>query len=307
MELSKINLNLLLALYHLLRTRSVTQAADAIAVSQPAMSRNLAQLRSFLSDPLMVRVGNTMHLTPKGESLWQQLPPLLNQLEALFVPDHFEPADYQGQFNIAATDYVTQELLPSFIADLQQEAPDIGIHFHLWHPTMMEALRQGQMDLAACFLDEIPDDIYGRQIGSDDYCCLMSTEHPLAGERLTLERFIQAEHLAVTGGGDKIRAVDSALARLNLKRNLKITVPFFHSALAMTCKSHYLLTLPKHIARPLSHSYQLLIKPLPSELQIKPLHYYLIWHHRLKADPAHRYLREKMYHSAYGNSDKPGS
>lgn len=295
MELSKINLNLLLALYHLLRTHSVTQAAEAAHISQPAMSRNLAQLRKLLADPLMVRVGNDMHLTPKGESLWQQLPPVLNQLEALLTPNEFEPSGYQGHFNVATTDYITQELLPPFMAKLQQSAPGIDIHFHLWHPSMMEGLRQGQLDLAACFLDEVPDDIYGRQVGTDGFCCLLSRSHPLADNPLTLDTYIHAEHLAVSGGGDKNRAVDSALARINQQRRVKVTVPFIHSALAMTADSDYLLTLPKHIAFHLGERFGLVLKPLPEEIEIPPIPYYLIWHHRLKADPAHRYLRDSLY------------
>ena len=133
MELSRINLNLLLSLYHLLNERSVTRAASTQHITQPAMSRNLSQLREIFNDPLLVRVGNDMHLTPRAESLWQQLPDLLNQLENLFVPGDFEPAGYQGQFNIAATDYITQELLPPVLAQLQLDAPGLDLHFHLWH------------------------------------------------------------------------------------------------------------------------------------------------------------------------------
>ncbi|MBE9397086.1 LysR family transcriptional regulator [Pontibacterium sp. N1Y112] len=298
MELSQINLNLLLSLYHLLRTHSVTQAADLAHISQPAMSRNLSQLREIFADPLMVRVGNDMHLTPRGESIWQQLPPTLNQLEALFTPNQFEPAGYQGQFNVASTDYVTQELAPSFLAELQKNAPGIGIHFHLWKPSMMDSLRQGRLDLACCYLDQVPDDIYGRQVGSDGFCCLMSIEHPLAQTtHLTLDDYMAAEHLAVTGGGDKIRAVDGALARLNLHRQLKVTVPFIHSALAITARSDYLLTLPQHIANDLGYRYNLQIRELPQELEIGNSAYYMIWHHRMKADPAHRYLRETLFNT----------
>lgn len=296
MELSQINLNLLLSLYHLLRTHSVTQAAESAHISQPAMSRNLAQLRDIFADPLMVRVGNDMHLTPRGESVWQQLPPMLNQLETLFIPNSFEPSGYQGQFNVASTDYVTQELAPEFLAELQTNAPGIGIHFHLWKPSMMDSLRQGRLDLACCYLDEVPDDIYGRQVGSDGFCCLMSQDHPLAEhETLSLDDFMAAEHLAVTGGGDKIRAVENALSRLNLQRELKVTVPFINSALAMTARSKYLLTLPQHIANDLGCRYNLLYRPLPSELEVGRSAYYMIWHHRMKADPAHRYLRETLY------------
>ena len=295
MELSRINLNLLISLYHLLRTRSVTSAAQAQHLTQPAMSRNLSQLREIFKDRLMVRVGNDMHLTPRGEMLWQELPPMLNQLESLLVPSHFEPAGYVGEFNIAATDFITHDLLPSLLAELQQDAPRLQLHFHLWHPGMIDELRQGRLDLAGCILDQIPDDIYGKQLGTDGYSCLINPEHPLAHKVLTLEDFVGGDHIGISAGGDKIRAVDEALAALKQSRRLMLTVPFIHSAMAITARSSHILTLPTHIALRLAPHYQLKVKPLPRELPLPNTSYYLIWHQRLHSDPAHRYVRERIY------------
>lgn len=294
MELNRINLNLLLSLYHLLSNRSVTGAAQAQHLSQPAMSRNLALLRDMFNDQLLVRVGNDMQLTPRAETLWQQLPPLLDQLENLLIPSQFEASGYEGQFNIAATDFLTQQVLPPLIGELQQEAPGLSLNFHLWHPGMIDSLRQGRLDLAACILDQVPGDIYGKQVGEDSFVCLISAQHPLAECRLTLQDYINHSHIAVSGGGDKIRAVDDALAEMELTRRLKLTVPFVHSALAMTANSQYLLTLPSHMAQIAAAQYPLIKKPLPDELSVARMQYYLIWHQRLHDDPAHRYLRNRM-------------
>ncbi|WP_432474426.1 LysR family transcriptional regulator [Amphritea sp. HPY] len=294
MELSRINLNLLISLYHLLRSRSVTAAATAQHITQPAMSRNLGQLRGIFGDQLMVRVGNEMHLTPRGEALWQQLPPMLNQLESLLVPSEFEPAGFIGEFNIATTDFITHNLIPPLLADLQHDAPGLSLHFHLWHPGMIDSLRQGRLDLAACILDQVPDDIYGKQLGEDGYSCLLNNNHPLANQTLSLDDYVNADHIGISAGGDKIRAVDEALAKINRQRQLKVTVPFIHSALAITARSDYLLTLPSHIALQLQVQYGLKTKALPQPLEVPPSQYYLIWHQRLQTDPAHRYLRERM-------------
>jgi len=293
MELSRINLNLLLSLYQLLRTRSVTDAAAAQHITQPAMSRNLGLLRDLFADPLLVRSGNQMQLTPRAETLWQQLPAMLNQLESLFIPDHFDPARFQGQFNVATTDFISQQILPELLAQLQQDAPGLQLHFHLWHPGMIDNLRQGRLDLATCILDDVPDDIHGHEIGQDGYSCLLSPEHPLAGQPLTLEDYISQPHIAVSGGGDKISAVDEALSLLGVRRQMQLTVPFIHSALAITARSRYLLTLPNHIVSELQHSYGLVRTALPPRLELTPLRYFLIWHQRLHHDPAHRYLRER--------------
>lgn len=293
MELSRINLNLLLSLYQLLRTRSVTDAAAAQHITQPAMSRNLGQLRDIFADPLLVRTGNQMQLTPRAESLWQQLPAMLNQLESLFIPDHFDPARFEGQFNIATTDFITQQILPPLLGQLQQDAPGLHLHFHLWHPGMLDSLRQGRLDLAACILDNVPEDIQAEEVGQDGYSCLLSPDHPLASAPLTLEDYISQPHIAVSGGGDKVSVVDEALSLLGAQRSIQLSVPFINSALAITARSHCLLTLPNHIIRQLQPQYRLVRKALPRRLDLTPLRYFLIWHQRLHHDPAHRYLRER--------------
>ncbi|WP_290704664.1 LysR family transcriptional regulator [Amphritea sp.] len=297
MELARINLNLLISLYYLLRNRSVTEAAADQHITQPAMSRNLSQLRKIFDDPLMVRVGNNMQLTPHGEQLWLKLPEALNHLESLLVPDRFEAAGYHGEFNIASTDFITHDLMPPLLAELQSDAPGISLHFHLWEPGMMESLRQGRMDLAACILDTVPNDIYGKQIGSDNYSCLVNRNHPLSGQVISMTDYIHADHIGISAGGDKIRAVDEALVKLKHQRNMKLTVPFIHSAMAITSRANYILTLPSRIAARLGPKYGLEILELPEQLKIPASNYYLIWHQRLQSDPAHRYLRERMFDS----------
>ena len=162
---------------------------------------------------------------------------------------------------------------------------------------MMESLRQGRMDLAACILDTVPNDIYGKQIGSDSYSCLVNRNHPLSGQVVSMTDYIHADHIGISAGGDKIRAVDEALAKLKHQRKMKLTVPFIHSAMAITSRANYILTLPCRIAARLGPKYGLEILELPEQLKIPASNYYLIWHQRLQSDPAHRYLRERMLDS----------
>jgi len=292
-----MNLNLLPALYQLLHTRSVSGAARALHVTQPAMSRNLAQLRSLLGDPLLVRVGNEMHLTPRAEGLAGQLPALLLQIEGLLVPSQFDPSLFTGRFNIAITDYISEHILPPLINTLYRTAPGLQLHFHLWEPAMIRDLREGRLDLAACILDDLYDDIHGREVGQDDYSCLLRRDHPLLDKpQLTLDDYTDADHISISGGGDKSRPLDSALAALGRHRRVHITVPFFHSALAFCASSDCLLTLPTHMARnlmQLDHQAALLQRPLPFE--VPRVQYSLIWHQRQQHDPAHRFLRHHFY------------
>src|SRR5947208_6817518 len=69
MQFHRFDLNLLIALDTLLREKNITRAAEKVFVSQPAMSAALHRLREYFGDPLLVRVGRDMDLSPRGQSL----------------------------------------------------------------------------------------------------------------------------------------------------------------------------------------------------------------------------------------------
>lgn len=255
MELSRINLNLLLVLQQLLAHRSVTAAAGALNLTQPAVSRNLAQLRQLFDDPLLVRVGNRMQLTARAEELQRQLPPVLQQLEAFFTPGHFSPEHFRGRFNIAITDYIGEHIVPALVGELTRQIPGLRLHFHLWEPQMVKDLREGRLDLAACVFDQVPEDIHSHRVGSDTWVCLMRPDHPLASTRLDLQAYTSADHISISGGGDKNRQVDQALAALGLRRRVRASVPFIQAALAFAAQSDSLLTLPTHMADSLARGF----------------------------------------------------
>lgn len=293
MDLSRINLNLLLVLQQLLEQRSVSQAARSLNLTQPAISRSLAQLRELFADPLLVRVGNQMQLTPRGEELKQQLPGVLQPLEAFFTPGNFNAETFRGRFNIAITDYIAERILPDLVGELMQDVPGLRLHFRLWEPGMVGDLREGRLDMAACLLDKVPDDIHGRAVGSDHWTCLMRQHHPLASGPLDMDAYTAADHISISGGGDKNRSVDEALAGQGLGRRIRTSVPFIQAALAFTARSDALLTLPAHMAANIAPDFGLVLRPLP--LKLEPVQYYLLWHRRQQHDPAHRYLRERLH------------
>ena len=69
MDLSRVDLNLLVYLDALLRERNVTRAAQQLGISQPAMSNGLRRLRTLFGDPLLVRTSDGMTPTERAEEL----------------------------------------------------------------------------------------------------------------------------------------------------------------------------------------------------------------------------------------------
>ena len=75
-NLHQIDLNLLVYLEVLLRERNVTQAANQLGLSQPAMSNGLRRLRALFDDPLLVRTSEGMNPTERA----LELEPLVKEI-----------------------------------------------------------------------------------------------------------------------------------------------------------------------------------------------------------------------------------
>src|SRR5687767_7148340 len=126
-DISAIDLNLLVVLEALLLERHVTRAARRVHMSQPAVSRALARLRRLFEDELLVRVGQHMRPTPRGEVLLPGVQQVLAGVRELVSPSTFEPARARGVVRIAAPDIVTYMLVPPLLRRLQEEAPDLDV------------------------------------------------------------------------------------------------------------------------------------------------------------------------------------
>lgn len=104
-NLSRIDLNQLLALQAMLEEKHITRAAIRVSLSQPAMSRVLSRMRAALGDDLLVRSGVGYERTPRGDRLLQELEALLPRLNAAIASNDFDPAMSQQYFRVTGTDY----------------------------------------------------------------------------------------------------------------------------------------------------------------------------------------------------------
>lgn len=195
MSIRSINLNLIPILQALLREESVARAAVQVGLSQPAMSGALARLRLILDDPLMVRVGRSMRLTPRAQRMRRQLDQICGQIELLFEPEHFDPATARRRFVVAAPDYIVFLLSGPLLSRLREEAPAIRIRFvdvpfdlHRW-------IDDGKIDLGVCGNFDYWPELQFEHLFWDRIVAAVSKDHPL---RLR-ERVTSADLLEFSG------------------------------------------------------------------------------------------------------------
>src|SRR6266849_6862221 len=114
-NLASVDLNLLVALDALISEAHVGRAARKIGLSQPAASHALKRLRDLLSDPLLVRVGSRMELTPRAIGFRESLAETLQRVQTLLVADSFEPGESSRRFSVMMQDHIAHLIVPSLV------------------------------------------------------------------------------------------------------------------------------------------------------------------------------------------------
>jgi DNA-binding transcriptional LysR family regulator len=297
MNLSAVDLNLLVALDALLTERHVSRAAARVGLTQPAMSNALARLRRVLGDPLFVRTPEGMRPTPRAEALAGPLGEALRTVrERVLRQDKFDPATAQRTFGIATQDYEQLVLLPAVTARLAREAP--GIRLQVTTPSErlpVLDLSQGKIDIMIGVHQATPAGLMRQTLMTDEFLCVVA-DGPDAPTKLTLKSYAAMDHLLISPYGGMTGYVDEALAKAGLARQVKLAVPDFALAPWLLLKTPYVLTMPERAARQLA--IHLPLRLLPPPVVVPAFTEYMFWHERTHTDPAHKWLRQVIKDAA---------
>ena len=281
----------------LLQEGSVTGAARRVGLSTPAMSHALARVRERLGDPVLVRAGRGMVLTPRAEALKARVHTVVAQAQqALEPPRPFAPAELDRTFVVSASDYVLTVL--GLVVDrlLGAEAPEACVRFVPNLPDDAAQLREGASDLAVGIYGELPPEMRHRQLLTDRFVCVVRGDLASVGRRLSLEQFTRLAHVQVAPRGLPGGYVDDVLRARGLSRRVARAVPYFRTALELVARTDYVLTISERVAVRLGPGLGLRVIEPPIEL--RPYALSLVWHPRFDGDAGHRYLREVFTRAA---------
>ncbi|MGB5285298.1 MAG: LysR substrate-binding domain-containing protein, partial [Polyangiales bacterium] len=203
-RLTGLNLNLLVALDALLSERNVTRAARRIGITQPAMSQTLSRLRELFADPLLVRRGRVMVLTPRAEAMLLPLSDALLSVErAVQLGMGFEAATATRIFNLALPDLSATVVLGPLLRLIAEEAPGVRVQVEpLSISRLSGKLASGAIDLVLAVHLGSSEGLRRETALTDDYVCLVRRGHPLARrKRVRIEDYAAHGHLAYTPVG----------------------------------------------------------------------------------------------------------
>lgn len=303
MDLSRLDLNLLRVLHRLMQERHVSRTAQALGLSQPAVSNALRKLRAQLGDELLVRSSAGMQPTPLALRLAGPLDEALALLDgALRTHAPFEPARSARQFSIAMSDVGELYFLPVLMRALAQDAPHVTLRTTaLDSPALALALSRGEVDLALGSLPRLQAGFYQQALFRQGYVCLLRRAHPAAGAALTRSAFLACAHVRVEAPGTGHARIEEELLRRGLQRPIRLTVPNYVALGHVLASTDLVATVPERFAERVAAPLELVVRPLPVRIAGGVIHQF--WHQRAHRDAGHRWLRQQV---AAHFADAPG-
>ncbi|MGA6972217.1 MAG: LysR family transcriptional regulator [Candidatus Binatus sp.] len=295
--MADIDLNLLTAFDALLAEGSVVGAARRMGLSASAMSRTLARLRAATGDPLLVRAGRGLVPTPHATELRERVRDVAHDAQAVLRPAvaALDLAELKRSFTIRSNEGFLEGFAPQLVAAVTAAAPNVSLRFAPKPDKDVQALREGLVDLEIGVLGKSGPEVRVQTLFRDHFVCAVRAAHPLlARGKVTPERYAACGHVVASRRGHASGPVDEALAALGLSRTVVVVVPSFRAALAVAGVSDLVaLVTSSFFNATQGHQAKsgLALRSFPLPVRTEAITVSQMWHPRLDADPAHRWLR----------------
>jgi DNA-binding transcriptional LysR family regulator len=292
MNLKSLDLNLLVALDALLLEANVSRAAMRIGLSQPAASHALQRLRDLIGDPLLVRTGARMELTPRAQALRGPLAQVLDQVRGLFVPDEFDAASSERQFRLMMPDLAVELLMPPLMEKITRAAPHVRIDVVPWRgPAIFTTEFARTIDLVISIGNAFSG-FHRQRLYIDSDALAVRRGHPAGAKLRKRDAFLNARHVAVIIRGQNEDLIDGWLRSKGIERRIALVVPGYIEALHVAARTDLVAFVPRRLIRALSK--QLSLVPVAPPFDPGIDEQFMFYPTRAQMDPGSIWLRQLM-------------
>lgn len=287
-----VDLNLLIIFAVVMRERSATRASECLCLSQSAVSHSIRRLRTTFADALFVRTGNGVQPTPRAETLYRDLGPLLDAIEGkLQKRAQFDATQWERVFKLALPGAIDMCVMPVLLRRLRREAPGVDLVLRPANRlTISSQLDHEEIDLAISHFAYIENRHCHRSLGKYRYSCLFDGRRIGIQSPISLESFLRLPHISISCSGDRPSIVDEMLSARELRRRNLTTCADASSIPFCLLLTDVIATLPECAAQVLAKQFSLIHSPIPVQVPKFPLS--MIWHARHESDHEHAWFRE---------------
>ena len=288
-DLSRLDLNLLVTFEVLMSEGSVTRAAARLGRTQSAVSHALARLREQLGDPLLIKMGSGMAPSPFAQALIEDVRPILRSIQRIVAPpEPFEPATSLRVFRLAIADFVPT-LLPRVISEVQRRSPGVSVEWLAPTAQTMTAVAEGQVDIALFRSSvAVPEGVQRADAGDLHSVTFARKGHPAIAS-WGVGAWSRWPHIQVQLGERGKSDVQRAVDEHGVTRTIAASVPNFSQVPALLAHTNLLATMTPLVMDGAMEHFAL--RALEPPIPIEPTSFLFVWSFRLANDPASRWFR----------------
>ena len=292
-----MDLNLYSVFIEIMRHGSVSKAAEALGLTQPAASNALGRLRMQMGDALFVRTRNGMLPTHFASKILPEIEKSVETLRALPLDDQVPLPDIGSisrHFTIVMSDLEETLFLPELIEAMGEKAPRASLEVMQFQSKgLQENLEKGRIDFILAHMSAVVKNVVSKPLTRQDFVCVSRAGHPALDYALSLATYTTLGHILVAPDrGGRRGVIDERLKQLGERRNVVCSVPHFLSACALAARSNHLLTIPRLLGEKVAGNFALEFHELPFSMSGFTIG--LHWHSTLDSDPEHASFRNFM-------------
>jgi DNA-binding transcriptional LysR family regulator len=308
-----LDLNLLRVFDALAEERSVTRAGERLGLTQSAVSHALSRLRYALEDELFLRGPDGMTATPRAMEIWPDLKRGLLQLQHALAPSEFTPAEEDRIFQISASSYTGEVLMPKVVELVRRQAPLVQLRVQAMGPSVAEALETRRIDLAVGVFGRAADIFAREPLFEDRLVWAMRCDHPAARDPMPVKELQKLPLVVLSPGGDRAAAersgrlleprvlwdeltADQTPMGRGARQRIRVMADNAHAALAIIAASDLVGMVPLRLARAHARTLNLMLIDPPETRSPAPFE--MVWRADLGSHPALDWLRDVMRQAA---------
>jgi len=310
MQFRGLDLNLLVVLDALLTEQNTTRAGEIVFLGQSATSAALARLREFFGDPLLVRSGQKMVLTPLAQELVEPVRHVLRETESIANCNlKFDPKSSHRTFKLNMSDYVTTVILPSLLKRVKKIAPHVRIETRLYTggtaqvsslpigDELRSYLEQGDVDFLVVLKDFLSSVHPAEELFNDHYVGVVWSGNRLVKRHISPEQFFSMSHVVVRLGPHQTHTQEEiAIRQIDPERRIELVVSSFGLVPSVLIGTDFIAVM--HAQHAKFYQKFMPIKILQLPFPLPPVNMNIQWHRYHDHDPGTLWFRDLVKQAA---------
>lgn len=292
--LPRIDLNLLVVFDAIFNEGSITRAAGRLNLTQPAVSHSLARLREIFNDPLFNRQGHAMVPTPLARAVVGPIRQALRTIDDT-ISDRglFDPASSTRRFTIGLRDTMEAAILPELLGPIARDAPGIDLSsVRVDRLNLERDLAVGLYDAVVDILIPHSQQVRHTLVATEGLVVMAREGHPAVDRGLTLDAYLEQEHIVVTSSQIGLGLADREVARFGRHRKIRLRCQQSFAACRVVSQTDLVLTMPARHAHVVNLSFGNRIVAAPFAKALQDI--YIYWHSNMDEDPGNQWLRREL-------------